>query len=54
VIQVRQDILDEIDGPMLVHGLQGFHDKTLRVPKRQSWRPNPEFLEERFEHFKHA
>jgi putative restriction endonuclease len=47
-------VLAEKDGPMLIHGLQGFHNQPLHVPSRQSWRPNPEFLEERYALFKRA
>ena len=25
VVEVRRDVLDDTDGPMLIHGLQGFH-----------------------------
>lgn len=54
IIEVRGDVLNEIDGPMLIHGLQGFHGAALRVPVRESWQPNRAFLEERFEIFKRA
>jgi len=53
-IEVREDVLHEIDGPMLIHGLQGFHNQALRVPSRLTWRPNPTFLEERYALFKLA
>jgi putative restriction endonuclease len=49
---IRQDILDEVDGPMLLHGLQGFHDGELGVlPTRRAERPSTEFLERRWERF---
>lgn len=54
VIEVNQKVLEEVDGPMLVHGLQGFHDSKLIVPRRREWRPRPEFLEERYETFRSA
>lgn len=53
-IDIRRDVLDEIDGPMLVHGLQGFHRERLHVPRAASLRPRPEFLEERYEIFRAA
>ena len=28
-VEVRVDVLEEIDGPMLEHGLQGFHGSRL-------------------------
>jgi len=51
VVQVRQDILDEKDGPMLLHGLQGFHERRILVPRRAEQQPKPQFLEERFRRF---
>jgi putative restriction endonuclease len=53
-IEVRIDVLDEVDGPMLKHGLQGFHRSRLWIPRRQAQRPRQEFLEERFALFKKA
>lgn len=55
VIELRQEILSEIDGPMLKHGLQGFQGAKLRVvPSSRRDRPDPDFLAERFEMFKKA
>jgi len=54
VIELRQDLLDETDGPMLRHGLQGFHLKPLVVPTLDRLRPRREFLEERYALFKKA
>jgi putative restriction endonuclease len=54
VIEVRRDVLAEIDGPMLTHGLQGVERQQIVVPRRPVLRPNPEFLEERFELFRQA
>ena len=51
VIVIRGDVLRETDGPMLVHGLQGFHEKSLHVPTRASWKPDPELLQDRFRRF---
>ncbi len=51
---IRADVLEEVDGPMLEHGLQGFHDTRLWTPGRLDLRPNPAFLEERFAQFKKA
>jgi putative restriction endonuclease len=52
IVEVRRDILDEKDGPMLIHGIQGFHGKALVVPpKRSSW-PDRSLLEARFERFR--
>ena len=54
VIHVRDDVLNEHDGPMLQHGLQGFEQKPLLLPRRQDERPDRGFLEERFDEFKRA
>jgi putative restriction endonuclease len=54
VMEVRRDVLAEIDGPMLTHGLQGVERQQIVVPHRQNLRPNPEFLEERYELFRQA
>jgi putative restriction endonuclease len=54
-IVVRDDILAEVDGPMLLHGLQGFHGSKLSViPTRRAERPSEEFLEQRWQRFKDA
>ena len=54
VLEVRHDVLAEIDGPMLQHGLQGLQGNHLVVPHAASNRPNPTFLEERYERFPQA
>jgi len=51
VIKVREDVLEEVDGPMLRYGLQNLQDSILQIPRRQGEKPNPEFLEERFGQF---
>jgi putative restriction endonuclease len=51
VIELREDLLREEDGPMLVHGLQEFQDKKIVVPRSRRDRPDPKRLEERFERF---
>lgn len=52
VIEVRADVLEEVDGPMLKHGLQGLHGKRLHVPRSQHLRPGHELLEERYARFR--
>ncbi len=42
VVEVRPDILEEHDGPMLRHGLQGFDGQAVTVPRRPADRPRPE------------
>ena len=53
-IEVRPDILQETDGPMLIHGLQGFHGKEIRLPTRPILRPSPNLLELRYARFRQA
>ena len=53
-IELRSDLLAEHDGPMLVHGLQGFHQAHLLVPRAPHLRPRREFLEERYALFRKA
>jgi putative restriction endonuclease len=54
VLEVRHDVLAEIDGPMLQHGLQGLQGSRLVVPHAVTNRPNPSSLEERYELFRQA
>lgn len=53
-ILIRSDVLEDTDGPMLVHGLQGFHDRELFVPGRTGDRPSEDYLEQRYERFRSA
>jgi putative restriction endonuclease len=50
-IHLRKDILEEVDGPMLRHGLQEMNGKTIRVPARRELQPKDEYLDERFGRF---
>ena len=55
VVQIRHDLLDEVDGPMLRHGLQDLHGKPLMVvPRIRSNRPGRSRLEWAYEQFKAA
>jgi putative restriction endonuclease len=53
-IEVARRILDEEDGPMLVHGLQHLHGAKLFTPAPTKWHPDPDRLAERFEEFRRA
>lgn len=53
-VEVREDVLNEIDGPMLQHGLQGFHGLSIGVPRNDLLKPNRDFLAERYEIFRSA
>ena len=48
---IRRDILDEIDGPMLQHGLKEMAGRKILVPRSPRLVPKPEFLEERYQLF---
>lgn len=53
-IIVREDILEEIDGPMLKYGIQGMHGQKILLPgSRKNW-PDREKVAYRFEKFKEA
>ncbi len=51
-IEVAAKLLEEEDGPMLRHGLQGFHGKLLHVPRRASARPGLAYLQKRYALFR--
>jgi putative restriction endonuclease len=53
-VEVREDVLHETDGPMLVHGLQGFNGQLIRLPRIERQRPDRERLEARYELFRQA
>lgn len=53
-VEVRPDVRMEIDGPMLLHGLQEMDGVRLDVPNERRARPDPTRLEERYEEFRRA
>ncbi|MCA9238779.1 MAG: hypothetical protein KDA37_01200 [Planctomycetales bacterium] len=51
-VRINAEVLREVDGPMLRHGIQDFHGKDLMVvPRRRSDRPDRALLEERYQTF---
>ena len=50
-VAINQALLDEVDGPMLTHGLQAMHGTTIQLPSRPSERPDQERLAARFDLF---
>jgi antitoxin (DNA-binding transcriptional repressor) of toxin-antitoxin stability system len=52
IVEVRKDVLEEKNGPMLIHGLKGFHGTSLLVPLRQASQPDRNLLEERYTRFR--
>ena len=52
IIEVREDILRESDGPMLLHGLQEMHgQKIIRPASPGDW-PKAEYLDRRYQQFR--
>lgn len=55
VVEIREDLLLEVDGPMLRYGLQELHGKRLMaVPNKASERPRKDLLEIAYERFRTA
>lgn len=52
VVHVNKELLDEIDGPMLRHGIQDMHGVTLTVPQRKPEQPSRDALDVRFASFR--
>ena len=50
-VAVSKPILEEVDGPMLKHGIQEMDGIQLSIPKSPGERPNPDFLAIRFKEF---
>jgi putative restriction endonuclease len=51
VVHIASRLLEEIDGPMLRVGLQGFHGTPIEQPRDRRDRPDPDRLRARFERF---
>lgn len=51
-IVVREELMLEEDGPMLRHGIQGIHQKTLILPKNRKHWPDQDRLATRFDSFR--
>lgn len=49
IVDIDADLLAEVDGPMLKHGLQEMHGRRLSVPIRHSDHPDRDLLAWRFE-----
>ncbi|WP_240524059.1 HNH endonuclease [Gordonia polyisoprenivorans] len=54
-VEIRKDLLEEVDGPMLRHGLQERHGQQLMVlPRSRAERPDQELLGISYERFRAA
>lgn len=54
LVHVRKDLLTEVDGPMLKHGIQEMDKRELYLPMKDSAKPNKSALELRYEKFRRA
>lgn len=50
-VHINKDLLEEVDGPMLQHGLKEMHGTEISLPARKSDHPAKERLEQRFSQF---
>jgi putative restriction endonuclease len=50
-VEVRRSVLEETDGPMLRHGLQGVHNQRIWTPRSTELKPDRDLLERRYERF---
>lgn len=54
IVQIRHDILEEEDGPILLHGLQALHGTKLLLPTSRALWPSQQALEIRYEQFRRS
>ena len=53
-VEINQDLMEEVDGPMLKHGLQAMNGLKITVPRSRGSRPDPDRLEIKYEEFRRA
>lgn len=54
LVEVRRAILEEEDGPMLLHGLKGMHGQRIVLPRSKQLHPDPARLDQRYLLFRAA
>lgn len=54
VVHINDEVLAEVDGPMLNYGLQRMNQRELWIPRRSQDQPDRERLSARFNDFKKA
>ncbi|WP_298212471.1 HNH endonuclease [Ferrimicrobium sp.] len=54
IVEVKPELLREIDGPMLQHGLKEMHGTQIVLPKERASRPDRARLLERYEEFRNT
>lgn len=50
-LEVAEDVLEEVDGPMLQHGLKAIAEQSIQIPRARSLQPDPVRLEWKYERF---
>jgi putative restriction endonuclease len=50
-VHINRDLLEEVDGPMLKHGIQEMDQRALTIPLKRAERPDRERLALRYETF---
>jgi putative restriction endonuclease len=50
-VRINSSLLDEVDGPMLRHGLQEMHGATIHLPRRREHHPDRGRLDQRYQAF---
>lgn len=53
-VHINEEVLAEVDGPMLSHGLQEMNQRNLWLPRRGPDKPDRERLAARYDEFKNA
>jgi putative restriction endonuclease len=51
-VEINREVLDEIDGPMLRHGLQDMHGAMIRLPRHRRDHPDREGLAWKYSRFR--
>lgn len=54
LVRINRQLMDEVDGPMLRHGLQEMDGQRITLPRRRSEHPSQARLSERFAEFRAA
>lgn len=54
VVHINEDVLNEVDGPMLKYGLQEMDRRALWIPRHPAQQPDRDRLAKRFEVFRRA
>lgn len=53
-VTINRELMEEVDGPMLQHGLQEMDGRALTLPRHRADRPSKERLDERYSEFRSA